>query len=177
MRLLGLLVVSLVLAACGGDFATIEPRNPTKAADGVVVTRADGSSYEITNAVATCYAAKQKPGLEVARLSAPGDVAPSNRHRAWLLVEVVPGTTGTYRLPLKERDFAAGPPDVTLLAVDPRRDNELSGAVDEARGWITVHESTCDPEPRLSIRVDARLGSELGLKPAEVRGGMASTGR
>ncbi len=177
MRRLGLLVVSLVLAACGDDFATLEPRNPTKAADGLVLTRADGSSYEMEDAVASCYPARQKPGVEVLRLSAPADVVQGEGRRASFLVEVVPGVTGTFRLPLKERDWDAGPSDVTVFAFDPRQHNELNGSREGSRGRITIHESTCDPEPRLSVTVDARLGSEIGLKPLDVRGGMASTGR
>ena len=64
-----------------------------------------------------------------------------------------------------------------MFALDSRRKNELSGSVEEATGKVTVREATCDPEPRLSITIDARLASEIGLPPVRVTGGMASTGR
>ncbi len=179
MRLLGLLVLSLltVCSACGDDFATLEPSNPARAADGLVFTRADGSSYEIQDAVATCYAAEQKPGLEVVRLTAPARVTMGKQAAPYFMVEVVPGTTGTFRLPLKERDWEAGPSDVTVFALDSRRHNELSGSQEEATGQITVREATCDPEPRLSVQVEGKLVSEIGLPPVRVKGGMASTGK
>jgi hypothetical protein len=179
MRVLGLLVLPLLMlcVACGDDFATLEPRNPAKAADGLVFTRADGSSYEIQDAVATCFAAEQKPGLEVVRLTAPTAATQGGSKWPWFMVEVVPGTTGTFRLPLKERDWEAGPPDVTVFALDPRRHNELSGSMEEATGQVTVREATCDPEPRLSVRIDGRLASEIGLPSVHVVGGMASTGK
>lgn len=179
MRLLGLLVLPLLVlcAACGDDFATLEPRNPTKASDGLVFTRVDGSSYELTDAVATCFAAEQKPGLEVVRLTAPAAVTQGAGKWPSFLVEVVPGTTGTFRLPLEERDWDAGPSDLTVFALDSRRHNQLSGAGEEAAGQITIRESTCDPEPRLSVRVDAKLASGARLPPLRVQGGMASTGR
>lgn len=181
MRLLGRLFLScvavLACSACGDDFAAIEPRNPTRAADGLVFTRADGSSYEIKDAVASCYAAEQKPGLEIVRLTAPIAVTTGASKWPSFLVEVVPGTTGTFRLPLEERAWDAGPSDLTVFALDSRRHNELSGSQEEAHGAITIRESTCDPEPRLAFRIDATLDSEIGLPGVHVVGGMASTGK
>jgi hypothetical protein len=176
VRLLGLLLLASVVAACGDDFATLEPENPTRAADGLVFTRVDGSSYEMTDAMATCQPNEQKPGVDIVRLTAPASVEETNRPPVFT-VEALPGVTGTYDLPLDERDYDAGPSDLTLFALDSRRRNELSGSVEEASGKVTVREATCDPEPRLSITIDARLASEIGLPPLRVTGGMASTGR
>ncbi|WP_027860596.1 hypothetical protein [Marmoricola sp. URHB0036] len=176
MRVLGLLLLVCVVAACGDDFATVEPTNPERAADGLVFTRTDGSSYELLDAVATCTPSEQKAGVDVVRLLAPADVEDSHRP-PFFMVEALPGVTGDYPLPLHERDDDAGPSDLTLFALDARRKNELSGSVEEATGKVTVREATCDPEPRLSLTIDARLASEIGLPPVRVRGGMATTGR
>jgi len=176
MRLLGLLLLVCVAAACGDDYATLEPRNPDRAADGLVFTRADGSSYELLDAVATCIPSEQKPGVDIVRLIPPAD-AEDSHHPPLFMVEALPGVTGDYPLPLHERDDDAGPSDLTLFALDARRKNELSGSVEEGAGKVTVREATCDPEPRLSITIDARLASEIGLPPVRVRGGMATTGR
>ena len=69
---LGLLVLLLVLAGCGGDeYAELDPKNPSRAAEGLVFTRADGSSYEVNDAVARCIEHRELPGVEVVRLVAP----------------------------------------------------------------------------------------------------------
>ncbi len=179
MRLLGLLLSSLVLAACGGDgFATVEPENPSKVADGLVFTRADGSSYEMKDALAQCRTDPDHPGVEIVRLTAPADGGPGDAQRSFFYAEVVPGVLGTRRLPLQERDYDAGPSDVVLFSVDSKGRNELSGSVERATGKVTVVEATCDPEPRLAIDVEARLASEIGLPGVQVDGSLASvTGR
>jgi hypothetical protein len=174
MRVLGLLMLAVVVAGCGDDFATIEPKNPSTVADGLVFTRGAGSSYEIKNAVATCSASSQVPGLQVLRLIAPANAVQGSTRRAGFVVEVVPGTTGTFSFPTSVRDKFAGPSDVTVLAFDARRRNELNGSRQGSRGEITIRESTCDPEPRLSVTIDATLGSQTGLPPLKVTGGMAS---
>jgi hypothetical protein len=176
MRLLGLLLLAAAVTACGDQYATAEPDNPSSAADRLVFTRVDGSSYELTDAVATCRASEQKPGVEVVTLTAPASARDTNRP-PYFSVESLPGVTGTFALPLKERAYDAGPSDLTLFALDARRTNELSGSVEGARGAVTIREATCDPEPRLSVTLDARLASEIGLPPLHVAGGMASTGR
>ena len=81
---------------------------------------------------------------------------------------------GTRKLPLAERDEDAGPSDVVLFTGDPRTRNELSGSVQPATGKVTVVEATCEPEPRLAIRVDATLGSVNGLGGVKVEGSLAS---
>ena len=84
------------------------------------------------------------------------------------------GVQGTRKLPLQERDYDTGPSDVVVFGVDPERHNELSGTVEEASGEMTVLEATCDPEPRLSLAVDATLASETGRPNVQVEGGLAS---
>jgi hypothetical protein len=178
MRLLGpLFCFLLVLAGCGDNYATVEPENPPRAADGLVFTRADGSSYTMKDAVAKCVEHRQLPGVKVVRLTAPADRQQasdvSDGREPALVIEVALGVQGTRKLPLQERDHDAGPSDVVLFGEDPERHNELSGTVGEASGKMTVFEATCDPEPRLSLRLDATLGSKVGPK-VKVRGGLAS---
>ena len=69
MRRLGLLLGLLVLAGCGDQFATLEPENPATAAEGLVFTRADGSSYTMKDAVAQCVEHRELPGVRVVRLT------------------------------------------------------------------------------------------------------------
>ncbi len=179
MRLLGLLILLLVLTGCGADeFADLEPRNPSRAAEGLVFTRADGSSYEIKDAVARCVEHRKLPGVKTVRLVAPADrrhaFSGSDGRQPALVVEVALGVQGTRKLPLPKRDYDTGPSDVIVSGVDPERHNELSGTVEEASGEMTVLEATCDPEPRLSVAVDATLASETGQPNVQVEGGLAS---
>ncbi len=178
MRLLGLLILLLAISGCGGDeYAELDPRNPSRVAEGLVFTRADGSSYEITDGVARCVEHRELPGVKVVRL-----IAPASRPRAGgsegreplLVVDVALGVQGTRRLPLQERDHHTGPSDVVVSAEDPKRDHELSGTVETASGKMTVLEATCNPEPRLSVAVDATLASEVGRPKVHVEGGLAS---
>jgi hypothetical protein len=178
MRLLGLLVL-LALTGCGGDeYAELDPKNPSRAAEGLVFTRADGSSYEIKDAVARCIEHRQVPGVEVVRLIAPADrhqaVGNSDVREPALVVDVAVGVQGTMRLPLQERDDEAGPSDAVVFGVDPERHVQLSGTVEAASGKMTVLEATCDPEPRLSVSVDATLASGRGRPKVQVEGGLAS---
>lgn len=179
MRLLGLLIILLVLTGCGGDeFADLDPRNPSRAAEGLVFTRADGSSYEIQDAVAKCVDHRKLPGVKVVRLIAPADrrraVRASDGREPTLVVEVALGVQGTLKLPLEERDYETGPSDAVVSGIDPERHNKLSGTVQASSGKLTVLEATCDPEPRLSVAVDATLGSEIGQPKVQVEGGLAS---
>jgi hypothetical protein len=178
VRLLGpLLLLLLVLTGCGDDFATVEPDNPSRAAEGLVFTRADGSSYTMKDAVAQCIEHRDLPGVKVVRLTAPASLRQSaggsDGRKPALVVEVALGVQGTRRLPLREREYGAGPSDVVLFGVDPERHNQLSGTVEKASGKMTVFEATCDPEPRLSLTVDATLASKVGPK-VQVEGGLAS---
>ena len=84
------------------------------------------------------------------------------------------------RLPLTKRDSEAGPSDAVVRGVGPERHNKLSGTVEEASGEMTILEdcdlrpATCDPEPRLSVAVDATLASEPGRPKVQVESGLAS---
>ena len=176
---LGLLVLLLVLTGCGGDeYAELDPKNPSRAAEGLVFTRADGSSYEVNDAVARCIEHRKLPGVEVVRLVAPArwpEAADGSEDREpALVVSVAVGVHGTMKLPLTERDYEAGPSDAVVWGVDPERHNQLSGTVEEASGEMTVFEATCDPEPRLSVVVDATLASKPGRPKVQVEGGLAS---
>jgi len=179
MRLLGLLILLLALTGCGGDeYAELDPKNPSRAAEGLVFTRADGSSYEIQDAVARCIEHRKLPGVEVVRLIAPAERPKAGGgtdvRKPALVVDVAVGVQGTMRLPLQKRDEEAGPSDAVVFGVDPDRHDQLSGTVEQASGEMTVLEATCDPEPRLAVAVDATLASKAGRPKVQVEGGLAS---
>jgi hypothetical protein len=173
MRRLGVLLLAVLLAGCGDDFAKVEPDNPSRSSDGLVVTRTDGATYRISNATAICRTAAGKPGVAVVRLTAPAGATPGRGSGGWFLADVLLGATGRFRLPLAQRE--AGPSDVTVLApASPR--HQVSGWAPGASGTVTVREATCDPEPRVALTIDATLVGRDGVR-VKVSGGIASSGR
>jgi hypothetical protein len=171
---LGVLVLSvcglLVLAGCGDQYATLRPDNPTHLADGLVFTRADGSSYEVDGAVAARCTTSPVTGTEYVNLTDP---------ESGFLLEVVAGVTGTRELPLHDKLLAptrkdgTGPADLLVLARDPASGARLTGFGQRARGTVTVTEAACDPQPRVTFRISAQLADPDG-RPVKVAGGLAT---
>jgi hypothetical protein len=177
VRVLGPGLVSLlVLAGCGSQYAHVQPKNPSRVSDGLVFTRADGSSYKLDDAVVRCTRSKGM-GTEYVQLIAEGQQGAGVR--APFLLEVVAGVTGTRQLPLRDRlavpmrSDGTGPSDLLVLADDPRSGDHLLAFGNRARGSVTVTEAACDPQPRVTFRIDASLAGEDG-RPVRVHGGLAS---
>ncbi len=166
-----LLAPLLVLAGCSQALPPTEPRNPASVAVGLTLTRADGSSYRMGDAVAECRGRPGHPGVEVVALTTP---AVMRGREPFLRVEVAPGVTGSRSLPLAVRSRGVGPSDVVIVGVDPWRRNGLSGSAGGSQGTVRVIEATCHPEPRLTFVIRARLGSAAGRRPVDVVGGLAS---
>jgi hypothetical protein len=166
VRALGPALLTLLalpaVAGCGDDFAHIEPDNPARVADGVVFERPDGSSYELTNAVARCVHAGVI-GTEYVYATEPGTTPPR------FSIRVALGLNGVQRLPVTTGP--AGSPDLLVVARDPVTGARLPTA--RARGEVEISEATCDPEPRLSFHIDARLPGPGG-RPVSVHGGLSS---
>jgi hypothetical protein len=84
-----------------------------------VFTRADGSSYEMKDALARCWTDPDHPGVQIAAHDTGGR-GRGRRPEAVLLRRGVRGVLGTRKLPLEERDHDAGRTDVLLFGVDAR---------------------------------------------------------
>ena len=173
MRVLILSVLGLlVLAGCGDQYADVQPENPSRVADGLVFTRADGSSYELDEAVASC-SHNDVTGTEYVQL------AVEEKHQRPFLVEVAAGVTGTRELPLRDRLWSptrrdgTGPADLLVLAQDPEDGARLAGFGSTATGTVTVTEASCDPQPRITVQINAELAGPSGV-PLRVKGGLAS---
>jgi hypothetical protein len=166
VRALGPAVLGLlVLAGCGDDFASVSPENPSAVSDGLVFTRADGSSYEVKKAVARC--ARTPLGADYLLLTAAADGAGPR-----VTVRVTSGLTGTWRLPLGAR-ASAETRDVDVRASDPKTGTWFSGLRGRSVGEVIVNEATCSPEPRLALRIHATL-EDSAHRPLKVDGGLAS---
>ena len=158
----------LALAGCGEDFAELEPKNPDRAADGLRFTRADSSTYELEDATARCTRV-EATGTTLVVLAAHPDGA----DRPALTLRVPDGLVGTRELPLRPPVKGAAALDVSLSASDPETGDPLTASRAPARGTVTIVEATCDPEPRLAVRIDGVLATPQG-RPEHVSGGLAT---
>ncbi len=86
----------LALAGCGEDFATLEPKNPDRAADGLRFTRADQTTYELHDATARCTRV-ESTGTTLVVLAAH----PAGQDDPALTLRVPDGLVGTREIPLK----------------------------------------------------------------------------
>lgn len=155
-----------MLAGCGDDFASVSPYNPSEVSDGLVLTRADGSSYEVNRAVARC--ARTSLGADYLLLTAAADGSGPR-----VTVRVTSGLSGTWRLPLGSRASSAETRDLDVRASDPKTGTWFSGLRSRSAGEVTVTEATCAPEPRLALRIHATL-EDPAHRPLKVDGGLAS---
>ena len=147
---------------------------------GLVFTRADGSSYELEDAVATCYAqrAEAGPRRRAAHRAVPRSTRDEpSRRRSWSR-----SSRGRHRHVSAAR-WRSGTttPAVRRDRVRARlRDGEnelVRVAWRRPHGKITVREATCDPEPRLSVTHRRQLGQRDRAAAGDASGGgMASTG-
>ncbi|MET0997674.1 MAG: hypothetical protein ABWX73_03070 [Marmoricola sp.] len=165
MRALGPgLLCLLVVAGCGTDFATVEPDNPSRVSDGLVLTRADGSSYEVKRAVARC--GRTPVGADYLVLTAA-----DTRAVPLVTAKVTSGLSGSWRLPLDTNSAATR--DLVVRASDPVTGARFSALSNRAAGEVTVTEATCEPEPRLTLRIHATL-LDQDHRPLKVEGSLAS---
>ncbi|MET0839969.1 MAG: hypothetical protein ABWY19_14385 [Marmoricola sp.] len=158
----------LTLAGCGKDFATVEPTNPDRAADGLRFTRVDRTTYELEDATARCTRVAGTGTTLVVLAAHPTDADDPS-----LTLRVPDGLTGTRELPLRPAVPGAAALDVSLAATDPKTGDSLTASRAPARGTMTIVEASCDPEPRLAVRIDGVLTTPQG-RPERVLGGLAS---
>jgi len=167
-------VLLLPLAGCGDQYADVQSDNPSRIAEGLVFTRADGSSYQVDQAVAHC-STSDVSGTQYVQLEVDDDSANQPR----FLLEVAAGVTGTRQLPLRDKLWAAirkdgtGPADLLVLAHDPHDGTRLAAFGSHASGTVTVTEASCDPQPRITIQISAELDNPSG-HTVHVQGGLAS---
>lgn len=150
MRVLSLgLVLVAGAVACGGSSAT----SGDDAAP-LVFTRNDGSAIPVPDLVLVCEQSRsQLDGQVVALRTADMGDDPSESR---VMIEVLPGSTGTYRLPF---DGSEGK-DPLLFVLDKPTGNEASAEQEDASGSVVIREASCEGTPRLDMTVDAVLGSE-----------------
>lgn len=177
-RLWLLLASAVAVVGCTGS-ETNEPvpraaGDAPKVSDGLTFTRSGGDTYELHEAVVTCQPSEADDTTTVVRLLSPAKVRQTGDkvRDPFLYVDVIPGTEGTFELPLDGGEEGRIP-EVTVFGVDSVDQNELSGSVEVATGTLTIVEAACKPSPRASFTVRATLGSEFSNLPTvHVSGGL-----
>ena len=177
----------LALAGCSDDSSGNEPEaSPPRvtaeppANDGLVRSTGRSETWECHETRVECVASQHDDETTMVRVTAPPGLEDVRRRQGRILdpflwVEVAPGVTGEFELPLDGGSQEAAP-EVAVFAVDPWAQNELSADEETSTGSITVTEAACDPDPALSFTIRATLGSELGGPGLWVKGSLPDPG-
>jgi hypothetical protein len=166
MRLVAIGIgLALLAAGCAGD----DP------ADGLRITRADGSRAVMPDAVRAWCGPTQ--GEATDELTGPrglyilggerpaeGDDDPAP---FWTFIRPLAAIERSERTALPEHETSGA----VLFVLDGDNGNELSSSQDDASGSIEVEEWGCTEGDTVRVGVDATLGSEFGdAPPARVEG-------
>ena len=169
-------VVSGVVLLGSGDGGDTVATDVPEETGSFVLTRPDGSTYELTDLSLSCEPAREagaggQKGPQRIWLSSPRDMGPDGQtpQQPFLLFEgIIDKVDGrTFRLPYNSNDGSSDSRAFVLFALDPEvsppadRANEVSSAEEGAGGSVVVARASCDPVPVLELEVDATLGSEV----------------
>ena len=152
------------------DTVAVDTGGPTGS---FVLSRPDGSTYEMSDLTLTCdappEAGYEADGAQRIWLTSPSDISADGKvlGSPFLyfmgIVEKIDGRT--FQLPLDDAD--SDHVALTLFAADPdvapteKRANEVNSAEGGSAGTIVVAHASCDPTPVLDLEVDVTLGSEV----------------
>ena len=163
------------------DSVAVDTGGPTGS---FVLTRPDGSTYELSDLTLTCKPPfgsgddPDAPGPQRIWLVSPVPTSSDGKLPDNPVVEVtgiVDQIDGqTFQLPLDSTDSDHAP--LILFAFDTDSvatagvANEVSSQEEEAAGTVVVARASCEPTPVLELTVDVTLGSEIGLNTLALAG-------
>ena len=179
-------VAGAVLLGSGDDGASVVATDEPAATGSFVLTRPDGSTFELSDLTLSCEgptgqaSGEGLTGPQRIWLYSPHDMGPDGEtpQQPFLLFEgIVDKVDGrTFRLPYNSDDGNSDSRAFVLFALDPEvtsseaRANEVSSAEEGAAGSVVVTRASCDPVPVLELEVDGDLGSEISLESLHVSG-------
>jgi len=163
---------------------TIAEDVPASATGQFVLTRPDGSTYEMTDLIVSCEGPFGSPiqgaspgPQQIWLTSSPPELTAGGKvleHPFVMFEGIVEKIDGrTFELPV---DGSSDGRPFTLFAIDsevgPSRPeaNEASSAEDGAAGSVVVARASCDGAPVLDLEIDATLGSEVEQGTLHVSG-------
>lgn len=138
---------------------------------GIVATAADGTSVEFNDFTVMCRPSEdEQPDAQIVRATSGWGFAGGRPTEPAMLIEVADTADGTtVDLPHEEvwgeeKTFLVG------FITEVGTDAGLSSAEEQATGRIEVVSASCDPEPRLELRIDGTFGSEVADATVTVKG-------
>jgi hypothetical protein len=144
---------------------------PTPSLDGLVFTRADGSTFRADDFTVSCAPDENATGTML--VVASTFLGPDRTGQVELSapIELV-AAGGTFQLPSRD---VAGDPQPRLFVVDPLDGNELTTDNEGASGKIVIASARCGESPAISFAIAGVLDSELSDMPGvRVSGGVAA---
>lgn len=176
--LAALAVTTTLLTACGSESSNGGENNDSgDAADPppsrVVATAPDGEVVEFTDFSVTCRPSEdeQPPAQIVFALAGYGDAAQPSRPRGPAMTitaaDSVDGTT--VDLPHVE-EYGNEETFISVFITEVGDESEIASHTELSAGEIEVISATCEPTPRLEVRIDGVIESELSDNTVTVQG-------
>ncbi len=175
--------MAALLTACGSEPDGTESNSSRGAGDPpptrVVATTADGETVEFTDFSVACRPSEedeQPPAQIVFALAGFGDDAeqprtPNGPAMSIQAADSVDGTT--VQLPYSE-EWGKEETFISVFITKVGGERELAGGTELSTGEIEVVSASCDPTPRLEVRIDGVLESELSDSTVTVEGYVAA---
>ena len=175
-----LVTSAALLTACGNEPSGPGSKGSRDAADPpptrVIATTADGETVEFTEFTIACRLSEheQPPAQIVVALAGFGDDAERPRKPTGpaMMINAADSLEGTtVALPYSENGEEKNLISVLVTEVGGQLD--LSTRTELSTGEIEVVSASCEPTPRLEMRIDAVLESELSDNTVTVEGYVA----
>ncbi len=180
--LAALAATTALLTACGSESSNGGENNDSgDAADPaptrVIATGPDGEVVEFTDFSVTCRPSEdeQPPAQIVFALSGFGDAEkPSQPNGPAMIIEAADTVDGmTVELPHVE-EYGNEETFVSAFITEVGDEREIASHTELSTGEIEVISATCEPTPRLEVRIDGVMESELSDNTVTVRGYVAA---
>ena len=177
-----LAVATTLLTACGSESAdgsrsngSGDPADPPPTR--VIATGPDGEVVEFTDFSVTCRPSEdeQPPAQIVFAVSGFGDAEKPSRPKGPAMIieaaDTVDGTT--VELPHAE-EYGNEETFISVFITEVGEEREISSSTELSTGEIEVISATCEPTPRLEMRIDGVMESELSDNTVTVQGYVAA---
>ncbi|WP_146207389.1 hypothetical protein [Nocardioides silvaticus] len=176
--LAALVVATTLLNACGSESSDEGESDESGDAPGrpptrVVATGPDGEVVQFTDFSVTCRPSEeeQPPAQIVYALAGFGDADnPSRPKGPAMMIEAADTVDGmTVELPHIE-EYGNEKTFVSAFITEVGDEREIASNTELSTGEIEVISATCEPTPRLEVRIDGVMESELSDNTVTVQG-------
>lgn len=176
-----LAAVATILSACGSE-SDDASRGPGDTAERpltrVVATTADGATVEFTDFSVACRTSEdeQPPTQIVFALAGFGDDAeqPLDPKGPAMIIEAAASVDGTtVDLPHIE-EYGDEETFISVFITEVGKEREIASSTELSNGEIEVVSASCEPTPRLEVRLDGVMESELSGNSTTVQGYVAA---